>query len=54
MAMDIQDATPEPPSSQERETDWADMNDRLRALQDKYAKGRIGEEPRSFATRFRD
>lgn len=52
--MDIQD-TPSGPTerSEERDTDWAEMNERLRALQDKYAKARVDSEPRSFATRFR-
>jgi hypothetical protein len=55
MAMDIQDPPPVPPDrADDHEPTWAEMNDRLRALQDRYAKARIGSEPRSFATRFRD
>lgn len=45
------------PASQEgpqaRDTTWSDMNERLKALQDKYASLR-DPEPRAFATRFRD
>jgi hypothetical protein len=54
MTMDIHEPeqTPAEPLH-ERDTDWADMNDRLKALQDKYAKARIGSEPRAFATRYR-
>ena len=53
--MDMQDPAPIPAEpAEERDTEWAELNERLRVLQDKYAKARLGAEPRSFATRFRD
>ncbi len=53
--MSTNDPTPEHAQPREdRDTGWSEMNERLKALQDKYAKARVGEEPRSFATRFRD
>lgn len=55
MAMDIQDPPTVPPDRpDERDTEWAEMTDRLKALQDRYAKARIGPEPRTFAIRYRD
>jgi hypothetical protein len=53
--MNINDPTPEHAQpSEDRDTGWSEMTERLKALQDKYAKGRVEDEPRSFATRFRD
>jgi hypothetical protein len=53
--MTANDPTPElAQPSEDRDTGWSEMNERLKALQDKYAKDRVGDEPRSFATRFRD
>ena len=39
---------------EDRDTDRADMSRQLKALQDKYAKTRVGAEPRSFLSRARE
>lgn len=52
--MDMTEQTPEPTDARdERDTVWSEMNERLKALQEKYARALVGAEPRPFATRFR-